>query len=66
MITFQSPKLDRLSWQELCERRSDLLSAAIGCRKPAEVRQFVDRIELFNAEVRRRSATFYWRPRVSG
>jgi hypothetical protein len=65
MITsLGSRRLDRLSWAELNEQRCDLLSAALGCRKPAEVRGYVDRIEVLNGEVRRRSAGY--RRRVKG
>jgi hypothetical protein len=62
MIT--SRKLERLSWAELNEQRCDLLSAALGCRKPAEVRGYVGRIEALNSEVRRRSAGY--KQRVKG
>jgi transcription elongation factor len=66
MISLESRKLERLTWPELTARRCDLLSAAQSCKKPSDVRQYVDRIEALNGEVRRRSATVYKRPRIKG
>jgi hypothetical protein len=65
MINLETRKLERLTWPELNARRTDLLSAAQSCRKPSEVRQYAERIQTLNAEVRRRSAPTL-RRRVKG
>jgi hypothetical protein len=64
LIERRQPRLSELSWQRLNEQRCDLLAEALACRKPAEVRAYAARIELFNVEVRRRRGGF--KRRIAG